>query len=79
MTTTEIRLLTLALHKDTGVDYLNEAAAMIRELASIHRVRVDPHQFRLEILYDRSTPGLLQNIHQALLVAGKQLTPMGRY
>lgn len=76
---TEIRLLQLILHQAAGVDYLNEAAAMIRELVSVHRVRVDPHQFRLEILYDHPAPGILQKIHQCLLVPGKQLTPVGRY
>ena len=76
---TNIRSLQLALHKDAGTDYLNEAAAMIRELAPVHRVRVDAYRFRLEILYRHPARGLLQEIHQALLSAGTQVTFLRAY
>ena len=73
---TETRLLNLALPKDAGVDYLNEVAALIRELAPVCRVRVDPRQYHLEILYHHPAQGLLQEIHQAMLIPRIQLTHM---
>ena len=66
----QMGLLQLGLNKDAGVDYLNEAAALIQELPAVSRVRVDLQLFRLEILYTQSSKSLLQDIHHALLTAG---------
>jgi hypothetical protein len=76
---TEIRVLKLVLPQEAGVDYLNEAAALIRELAPVCRVRVDPRQFHLEILYRHPARGLLQKIHQAQLTVDTQLTHLRPY
>ena len=67
------RMLTLMLCMSADVDYLNLAAALIRELPRVLRVRVDLDARRLEILYRDAPGGLLQEIHAALLAAGREI------
>ena len=73
------QMLTLAMCPDADVNYVNLAAALIRELPRVVRVRVDLDARRLEILYQDSTAGLLQEIHAALLVAGGELLALRNY
>ena len=72
---TEMRLLNLAILKDAGVEYLTEAAALIRDLPSVHRVYVDSHRFLLEILYTHPSHELLRDIHRSLRAAEEHLIP----
>ena len=67
------RMLTLEIGASADVDYLNLAAALIRELPRVLRVRVDLEARRLEILYRVTPGGMLQEIHAALLLAGREL------
>ena len=76
---TESRMLKLALAPTADVDYVNVAAAMIRELSPVLRVRVDLDSRQLEILYQWPAPGFLQDIHQCLLSAGKELSALRPY
>ena len=76
MKSSEVKLLQLSVCQEAGVHYLVMAAALIRNLPSVIRVRADHQQYRLEILYIPASQGLLQQIHQCLLAAGEHLTPM---
>ena len=67
------QMLTLEMCAAADVDYLNLAAALIRELPRVLRVRVDLDAWRLEILYRDAPAGLLQEIHMALLTAGREM------
>lgn len=73
------QMLTLALCASVDVNYLNLAAAMIRELPRVLRVRVDLDTRRLEILYRTAPGGLLQEIHTALLAAGNEMPALRAY
>ena len=79
MKTNRNRLLTLGLCMSADVDYLNLAAALIRELPRVLRVRVDLDAHRLEILYREAPGGMLQEIHCALLTAGGARTTVRAY
>lgn len=70
----EVKHLQVSLCQEAGVYYLVMAAALIRNLPSVLRVRVDQQQYRLEILYIPSSQGVLQQIHQCLLQAGQHMT-----
>ena len=72
-------MLTIALCQSADVNYLNLAAAMIRELPRVLRVRVDLDARRLEILYRAAPAGLLQEIHAALLAAGTERLALRAY
>lgn len=76
---TESRMLKLALAAQADVDYVNAAAALIRELPDVLRVRVDLSARQLEILYRSPALGMLQSIHQCLLLAGKELLELRAY
>jgi len=76
---TESRMLKLALAPTADVDYVNVAAALIRELPDVLRVRVDLTARQLEILYQSTSAGMLQNIHGCLLCAGDELTALRPY
>ena len=73
------QMLTLEMCASADVDYLNLAAAMIRELPRVLRVRVDLDARRLEILYLTAPGGLLQEIHTALLAAGREMPALRAY
>ena len=73
---TEMRLLNLAILKDAGVEYLTEAAALIRDLPSVNRVYVDSQQFLLEILYTHPANELLLNIDRSLRAAEAHALPV---
>jgi hypothetical protein len=75
----ESRILKLALAATVDVDYVNVAAALIRELPAVLRVRVDLTDRHLEILYRSTATGVLQSIHHCLLLAGEELTPLRPY
>lgn len=75
----ESRMLKLALAATADVDYVNVAAALIRELPAVLRVRVDLSDRHLEILYQSTATGLLQRIHNCLLLAGEELTALRPY
>ena len=75
----ENRMLTLVLGESAEVDYMNIAAAMIRDLPQVLRVRVDLDAHSLEILHQQPSRGLLQAIHLALMWAGQQQTALRRY
>ena len=72
-------MLTLAVCASADVDYLNLAAALIRDLPRVLRVRVDLDARRLEILYRDAPGGLLQEIHAALLTASRELPALRAY
>ena len=76
MEPTECRMLTLGLGEWGGVVDLNTAAALIRQLPSVLRVLVDLPAHRLEILHQYPAAGLIQKIHLALLMAGRELTDL---
>ena len=67
------QMLTVEMCASADVDYVNLAAALIRELPHVLRVRVDLDARRLEILYQDAPGGLLQAIHGALLTAGDEI------
>ena len=73
---TPCRMLKLALGAGVEVDYLNAAAALIRELPAVLRVRVDLDTGGLEILHQYPADGLVQKIHLSLLLAGNELTAL---
>ena len=73
------RMLTLVLCASADVDYLNLVAAMIRELPRVLRVRVELDSRRLEILHQDAPRGLLQEIHMALLTAGREMPALRAY
>ena len=73
------RMLTLVLCMSADVDYLNLAAAMIRELPRVLRVRVNLDSRRLEILYRDGPGGMLQEIHTTLLTAGREMPALRAY
>ena len=73
------RMLTLVLCMSADVDYLNLAAAMIRELPRVLRVRVNLDSRRLEILYRDGPGGMLQEIHTTLLTAGGEMPALRAY
>ena len=73
------RMLTLVLCISADVDYLNLVAALIRELPRVLRVRVELDSRRLEILYQDGPSGLLQEIHRALLTAGREMPALRAY
>lgn len=68
--------LTLTLCMSADVHYMNLAAAMIRQLPCVLRVRVDLNARRLEILYLDAPVGLVREIHTALLTAGGELSAL---
>ena len=70
---TECRMLTLGLGEWGAALDLNTAAALIRQLPLVLRVRVDLQAQRLEILHQHPAAGLIQKIHLALLMAGREL------
>ena len=72
-------MLLLEMCASADVDYLNLAAALIRDLPRVLRVRVDLDARRLEILYRVSSGGLLQEIHTALLTAGGEMAALRAY
>ena len=63
------RMLTLIFPNTADVDYLNAAAAWIRELPRVERVRLDLDARELEVLHKLPNDGLLQEIHSTLLCA----------
>ncbi|MEI8062519.1 MAG: hypothetical protein WCH84_00480 [Verrucomicrobiota bacterium] len=73
------RMLTVKMCASADVNYLNLAAALIRELPSVLRVRVDLEARRLEILYLVAPGGMLQKIHTALLMAGRDMPALRAY
>ena len=73
------QMLLLEMCKSADVDYLNLAAALIRELPRVLRVRVDLDARRLEILYRVAPGGMLQEIHTALLAAGREMPALRAY
>jgi len=73
------QMLTLTLCISADVDYLNLAAALIRELPRVLRVRVDLDARRLEILYRVVPDGMLQEIHAALLTASREMPALRAY
>ncbi len=73
------QMLTLEVCASADVDYLNMAAALIRELPYVLRVRVHLDERQLEILYRRAPGGLLQEIHAALLTAGGEMPALRAY
>jgi hypothetical protein len=75
----EVKLLQLPLCPEAGTNYLVMAATLIRDLPFVIRVRVDQRQYRLEILYTFASQGVMQQIHQCLLVAGEHMTPVHSY
>lgn len=79
MNTYPNRMLTLAVGASADVDYLNLAAALIRELPRVLRVRVDLDARRLEILYQAGPGGMLQEVHAALLTAGREMPALRAY
>ena len=79
MKTNQNQMLTLALCMSVDVDYLNLAAALIRELPHVLRVRVDLDARRIEILHRDAPGGLLQDIHTALLAAGNEMQALRAY
>lgn len=76
---TGCKTLQLFLGKGSDVDYVNAAAALIRELTGVLRVQVHLDARQLEILYRHPTAGLVQEIHLALLLAGKELAALRSY
>ena len=79
MISTDNRPLELALGTGLDVDYINVAAAMIRELPGVLRVRVELDAGKLEILHQHPQPGLLSAIHSALLTAGSEIAALRAY
>ena len=71
----DYRMLRLAV-EGADVDYLNVAAALIRELPRVLRGRVDLDARQLEILHEHPVAGLIQKIHFALLTAGSELVAL---
>lgn len=76
MEPTECRMLTLGLGEWGAAVDLNSAATLIRQLPLVLRVLVDLQTQRLEILHHYPAVGLIQKIHLALLMAGRELTDL---
>ena len=76
MKTNQNGTMVLMLGRSADVNYLNLAAAMIRGLPRVLRVRVDFDAGQLEILYENAADGLVQEIHMALLAAGREMSPL---
>ena len=76
MESTECRMMKLGLGEWGAAVDLNTAAALIRQLPAVLRVLVDVKAQRLEILHQYPATGLVQKIHQALLMAGRELTDL---
>ena len=73
------RMLTVEMCVGADVDYLNLTAALLRELPRVLRVRVELDNRRLEILYHDAPGGMLQEIHMALLTAGREMPALRAY
>jgi hypothetical protein len=67
----ETKMLIVQLCESCGVDYVNMTAAMIRELPHVSRVRVVFETRQLEVLHCHPSSGLLQQVQEALLYAGR--------
>lgn len=69
-------MTTLTVCPEANHDYLNVAAALIRCLPQVLRVRVDFGARQLEILSRQRCPGLLAEMHRALMLAGRELVAL---
>ena len=70
----EVGMIRFAMREETELDALEQAAAEIRELPTVLRVRTNPTRQEIEIVFKQPSEGLLRQINQVLKSVGTAMT-----
>ena len=70
----EVGMIRFTMREETESDALEQAAAEIRELPTVLRVRTNPTRQEIEIVFKQPAEGLLRQIDQVLKSVGTAMT-----
>jgi hypothetical protein len=70
----EVGMIRFTLREETEPDLLEQAAAEIRELLTVLRVRTNPTRQEIEIVFKQPAEGLLRQINSVLKSVGSAMT-----
>jgi hypothetical protein len=70
----KIGMMRFTLREETEPDMLEQAAAEIRELPTVLRVRTNPMRQEIEIVFKQPAEGLLRQINSVLKSVGTAMT-----
>lgn len=70
----EVGMMRLTLREESESDFLEQAAAEIRELPTVLRVRTNPIRQEIEIVFKQPAEGLLRQVNNVLKSVGTAMT-----
>jgi hypothetical protein len=70
----KVGMIRFTLREETEPDLLEQAAAEIRELPTVLRVRTNPTRQEIEIVFKQPAEGLLRQINTVLKSVGTAMT-----
>ncbi|HUI07271.1 MAG TPA: hypothetical protein VL486_09735 [Verrucomicrobiae bacterium] len=70
----EVAMMRFTLREDSGTDFLERAAAEIRQLPSVLRVRTDAARQEIEIVFKQPVDGLLRQVNDVLKSVSAEMT-----
>ena len=70
----KVGMMRFTLREETEPDLLEQAAAEIRELPTVLRVRTNPMRQEIEIVFKQPAEGLLRQINTVLKSVGTAMT-----